>query len=871
MAAGQFQSGGEEDREAQARLPAAPAGHPPLDTPFTFSRTSDLSDAAIELALDILVGQSETPGAKNTVPIADCFTTQIQADLQSFIIEVSDLGATYGREAVRTLYSILHLIADAATVPHVTHLPDIVRSIYDRFGDGDRLTSVMPACQAAHQQLSKPNFARFVSDVTVLAHRLPPSHFEAVQRLFFSETRIGDCNENSKTIAILSRLEQESVSRTVRDATYHLLHVACFKGWSPAAALEFAMPESERDATHIRSVAERLRKTAPLFKDESLPLDMEFASSSGGILSEGLLGQLRQNAADTGCKLFNVKSALGQLQSLAQRNLLPESESAQRTLVQRISFYIARNEPAYQAIRVFCAEIELAEKTRASDTAVETLLYRKPGQAENEVKSAGLLLKNEYGADQHPAASNDLGKINHLFGQTAQIFRGLLDSYYGFASLQFAARRFAGEVHSPLGQLAIDLADSAGYVYNSDPLSYPGYGLLIDGLNPERFLSTRPDREDPFAEHKAANPWLAAAIDAIRDCQIVLLRGAIAIIPTAETSGPSFSLELENGRRESYGYVVFNDHFANVGRHKAFLVPSLILQGKLHQTVIPMNAWNAGVRAAPNDIGSADFSAAGFIAAGKKYGSPVLDLGTPSVYSGGLCNAFPVKSAPYWSWERNRDFASSPFKDLHGHQHKTFATGRWRQEMTPELQRCFEKFERGHQDVFQTAQLYQAIHNLFRLAHSLWNKGFTATADAPDWDSPDWQSPAGTSAIRSEQFLADLGDEAAELSKMREPRVYRHSFRMLHQANLIHESLHDSGVRNPKAYPVLVSAPTFRYAASATADVSLDTYNMVLRVDGLEPISLLYRHREEQEAIWQRHVLPLYADMTMDLRFYDKE
>jgi hypothetical protein len=316
--------------------------------------------------------------------------------------------------------------------------------------------------------------------------------------------------------------------------------------------------------------------------------------------------------------------------------------------------------------------------------------------------------------------------------------------------------------------------------------------------------------------------------------------------------------------------MIVNEHFANIGRNKALLVPALILRSKLHGTTIPMDAWHAGVRAAPQDIAASDFTVAGMIAASKRYGSPVLDLGTPSVYSGGLCNAFPPKSAPYWSWEANRSFSGTPFKDMHGHIHKTMATGNWSQTMTPALEEVFAKFKHGHLDVFETAHTYLTINNLFRLAHSLWNKGLTASADATEWEAPDWQSPRkGT--VQSEQFIAEQSANGQRPGADDSPAIFPHSFRMLQRAQSIHDDLQRQGIENPNQYPILTTAPTFQYAAAPRRGISLPTATMVLTVAGHAPFALLEMPEEHRQAVWQQYVMPLFRDMMVDFRFVETE
>ena len=523
--------------------------------------------------------------------------------------------------------------------------------------------------------------------------------------------------------------------------------------------------------------------------------------------------------------------------------------------------------------------LKLAHKTEAADEAVQKLLYPR-NRGQSVIAKASNVLADQYGSDQHPVAEDDKAKYNFYFNQTAKVYRGVLDDHHGFGALTHAARHHTPDLHSDLAQLGIDLAEQTSYIYADSPLLFPGRGIMIAHMDPARFLSTRADSDDPFIEHKTATPWLADAIETMPLCTQVFLRGCIAILPPAETNDPQFTIELENGRREPYAYIVFNDHFHNYGRHKAFLVPALLLRSKLNQTTIPTDLWEEGQLTAPNDITMQDLTPLGLFHAAEKYGSPVLNIGIPSVYCGGLCNAFPVMSEPYWGWEV-KFRAQSSWKDLHGHKHKSFASGGYRSELSksPETLEAFDIFLYAHTDVFETVQNYQAIRNLFKLAHANWNKGLTLTrsADEPEdsWLENSWENQKQT-GIRSETDTGAYVDPMDELlgdEGTPGQRVHDHSFRMLHKAFEIHESLTARGKTDPKDFPVLYPVNTYRYASESSGEFALDTYDMTLYLPGNKTVVMSGRgiSPEKAELAWQQHVLPHFKNAQLDFRFHEKE
>ena len=557
-----------------------------------------------------------------------------------------------------------------------------------------------------------------------------------------------------------------------------------------------------------------------------------------------------------------------------QRGLFEGDPAAEAHLLQRCETFAARDLSPARAIEEEIEYRGFASRVKLSEEAVERILY--PGDSDL-VRLATEYLTNTYGADQHPAPlDNPLHDV--LFRQTTEVCRGLLDDHRAFGSLAADTRRFGSEGHSSLAECMIDLAEQLSYVHSSKPLLFPGTGFVIRGLDPARFLSTLRSGDDPFAEHRAVNPWMSAPIDTIRGCTFVPLRGAFAILPPPDTDDPRFTLDL-GSHREPYAYVFYNDHFANPAREKACLVPALVILAKLAKTEIPAWAWEQGLRKSSASIHAKDFTPLGLREACRRYGAPYLDLGTASVFTGGLVNAFPVNSAPYWSWEA---YSSGDFRDMHHHKHKSFVTGSYVGFLNAKQEEAFDKFRGGQEDVYQTVKHFRQLLALFKLAKAQWNKGLTLTRAVDrahedyrerqdDAAFPADEAPSIMSASELPEMSFEPGNDEPEddTSLLNGERVNENSFRRLREALRIHEWYHSADAQDRRRY-VLRPTNTYRYAAPALQHFALDTVSMTLFTGDGVTFELRGKSREYQQMIWETRVMPLFPRRDVDLRFLEE-
>jgi hypothetical protein len=121
---------------------------------------------------------------------------------------------------------------------------------------------------------------------------------------------------------------------------------------------------------------------------------------------------------------------------------------------------------------------------------------------------------------------------------------------------------------------------------------------------------------------------------------ITRLRGPTIITPSEDAK-----YELINSKGiEPYSFIFYNEHYANPTNTKALLVPSSVIKENQKFEDFQENLRPEVLRRHKD----------------------VLDLGSMSVFNGGLCNARKPYSKPFFIWEDHAHYAP----DSNGHKHK---------------------------------------------------------------------------------------------------------------------------------------------------------------------------------------------------------
>ena len=433
--------------------------------------------------------------------------------------------------------------------------------------------------------------------------------------------------------------------------------------------------------------------------------------------------------------------------------------------------------------------------------------------------------QGEYRSPSHNA------ETNRAYEEIFEVVRRTADLARGFASDTFANRRIPGSKLWMAYNFAKDLATSVHFLNASTAELAPGKGLVTVGLRPERFFPTDGDSADRFVLARSAMPWLSPAIDDAPHSKRISLRGMTIWI------GPDDKNYTINGVH--YSFVVFNDHAFNQCADVAALVPTKVIAALFEPYLLAPG--NLDFDPTRPDLCELGITPSKIYKYAEERGLICLNLGWPSIL-GGLGNAFPPGSEPFFGWEEK----VSGSRDWAGHKHKHYLL---RSEVTQVPQggaRAMIELQRAHALVYGLTTRYLALNDLSRLAFGAWSKGQTLDAEADD---------------EAELEVGDQNDAAVTENPA--------ASRMLRFMYAWNSKRFRDANENPDEYPVLIAAPCLSSARIPPSPFIFDSYSLTIKrgdeIIELPPFS--DGTGKEELKIWREVVLPVVAGRTdMGLR-----
>jgi hypothetical protein len=180
---------------------------------------------------------------------------------------------------------------------------------------------------------------------------------------------------------------------------------------------------------------------------------------------------------------------------------------------------------------------------------------------------------------------------------------------------------------------------------------FPGNGYCFSGLNlsPEikdyvvkvtgswdliNIYSKEYDKE--FLEQRSKT-----ILSDLEEAEIIRLRGITVVEPGLNSQ--DYILESSWGL-EPYSFVFYNDHYANPTNTRVLLVPSRVIQNNKIKEDFVKNLRPEVLR----------------------LDDDVIDLGSMSIFGGGLSNGRKPRSYPMFTWQESNNY----YPDLNGHPHK---------------------------------------------------------------------------------------------------------------------------------------------------------------------------------------------------------
>jgi len=429
-------------------------------------------------------------------------------------------------------------------------------------------------------------------------------------------------------------------------------------------------------------------------------------------------------------------------------------------------------------------------------------------------------------------------EYHRMMEQVKGIYRGCLDIHYGFGSSTFECRTPPGYHDWMLVRFGLDTGARVSPLRAPASEAYASPGCIISGINLDRiFAKSAAQPSDPYHTFKNNWRWLANEFEDLGDTRFLFSRGVKALI------GPDLpKYYLDNCH---YSFVVWNDHFLNPTLDVAALVPTSILTAALNEHYVHVSvAAEHPALGEKSVLPSHSLSAAALADACAVHGLHFLNLGWLSNL-GGLQNAYPPLSSPYFEVERN---LLGHHNDKAGHVHKSHISGRNVTKIDPQTEQLLIPLRALHGRVYALSSAYLNGYDLFRLAQAIWHKGLSSSEEIRGVSQPAFTSNNNTS----------LGP---------------YELRMLHEAYHWND-LHSRGVTAPEDFPILCITPTLADSSKVASPLSLDTLDLSLKIDGHKPIQLDARTRGRgayEATVWSKYVRPLYFQRyDLDLRFLDR-
>ncbi len=464
--------------------------------------------------------------------------------------------------------------------------------------------------------------------------------------------------------------------------------------------------------------------------------------------------------------------------------------------------------------------------------------------------SAGRALMNLYNTDSGPYPSADSHSRNQtnpeylkMWKEVSEIYRGIFDLHYGFGHSTFECRTPPTAKDWMLLRFAFDSAFRVSRLVSTDPKVFPGPGCLISGLNVGRLLAADPKNpDDPYALFKKNWSWLAHVIEDLGETSFLMSRGMKMFI------GPDKPTYQLDGCR--YGLVVWNQHFDNPLLCAAALIPVQVIELALRGRFKRMSELGDRPEAtSAGALGQIGLTFHELRRACEERNLSFLNLGWASNV-GGLCNAYAPCSSPYFVWERNIQSGS---RDGAGHVHKAYIRdGFYRSQIDAEMTQLLLPLRQAHDSVYRVAAACLGLSDLFKISLSLWHKGLTLTEQIEEASELEMELEMDTGEVSLSTEQYKMLEEAYRWNKLR-------------RQNMVERD----------AFPVLCIAHTFHSLNRITSPVTLDTYDLTLRLPNGSIISLDQETSHVPDSLiglWATHVMPLYRELVeYDLRFLHRD
>ena len=284
-------------------------------------------------------------------------------------------------------------------------------------------------------------------------------------------------------------------------------------------------------------------------------------------------------------------------------------------------------------------------------------------------------------------------------------------SYHSFGRLRMESRSLGSR--PPLfREFLADTFEDVKLIRGDNIDAPPGRGVFATGAKLDKLffaLDGGGDRLAPYVNDESL--WFREMLPALELCSAIFLRQWIGL------TSPIDRFEVMKDR---YYYIIDNDHFSS-GYGCAYGIPASVVSAKLVRALYALGDSPNGAI----DAGSLQLSVSDLFTATLQAGKLPLNLGNMSVLFGGMCNAFPVGSAPLFKWENE---LGGDWRDVYDHVHWSLRVWSYREDRK-RVEDFVRPLSAADWEVRSFAVAGQQLFEAIRHRYGAWKNDQTPGAD----------------------------------------------------------------------------------------------------------------------------------------------
>lgn len=307
------------------------------------------------------------------------------------------------------------------------------------------------------------------------------------------------------------------------------------------------------------------------------------------------------------------------------------------------------------------------------------------------------------------------------------VFLRARDAHHGFWSNTYEFRHTPTGGRSPFDEMMHGWNADRYLLPCRDTTSFPGRGYMTQGIDITTVfndaLTDATWQEMVFKPYgplpESIAPGNVHAIENLARSRVLYTRAFEAY----QVPGNSFF----HFHQVPMTLMVWNHHFDATGTRRLTLVPAAALEAIVNPYLIPLDGPVSPRALAHLDISESPPTLAAIRDKIRELKLPVgvIDVTSPSTFSGGFCNGLDPRSLPLHSWETGEDIA-----DWFGHSHK------WHVQHRADL---LNTLWEAHTRIYEITTAYLNVRDILKFARGLDARDSSLRYHQPDYRGTQWE------------------------------------------------------------------------------------------------------------------------------------